>query len=154
VCSGRAFRARSNAVFEAMKRYIEAGGRFMVTVNDMPLSDQTEFWQQVWNAGLASASGKDMLLVIHAGPKAGGQMHHDSPPANERIILPDAVEEDSERDYQFFDDISDAFAKGGVETARVPANVHLENNRASILQINMKLSAAIMSAKIAQERRR
>lgn len=150
--SGRAFRERAEAVFEAVRRYVESGGRFMVIVNDMPLSDQTEFWQQIWNAGFSAAGGEDMLLLIHVGPKAGYQRHHDSPPASERIILPDSVEEDCDRDYQFFDDLSDAFANAGIGEPHVPAGVHLENNRASILKINMKLSAAIMSAKKAQER--
>lgn len=148
---GRAFHARAVAIFDATRRYVECGGRFMVIVNDMPHADQTEFWEQVWNAGLSAAVGADALLVIHAGPKAKGLQHSDSPVAGERIILPDTVEEDTERDYHFFDDISDAFDKAGVESSRVPASVHLENNRASILQINMKLSAAIMSAKKAQE---
>jgi hypothetical protein len=150
--SGRAFRERADAVFEALRHYIEGGGRFMVIVNDMPLADQTEFWRHVWNSGLSAAGGSAMLLVIHAGPKAGRRQHHDSPDANERIILPCAVEEDTDRDYQFFDDLSDAFAKAGIGEPGAPAGVHLENNRGSILLINMKLSAAIMSAKKAQER--
>lgn len=149
---GRAVRARAKAVFSAMQRYVESGGRFMVIVNDMAIPDQTDFWQQIWHGGLSAAGGDHMLLVIHAGPKAAQLQHHDSPEADERIVLPDSVEEDSMRDCQIFDDLIDAFKAAGIEEAGGPAGVHLENNRTSILDINTKLSAAIMSAKRGQER--
>lgn len=152
--AGRALRARAEAVFEAIRNYVSGRGRLMVILNDMPIPDQTDFWQQIWNAGLSAAGGDSLLLVIHAGPKAGRRRHHDSPEPNERIILPDEIEDGSARDNHFFDDLVDAFSTNGVQEPTGPAGVHLENNRASILYINMKLSAAIMSAKKGQERRK
>lgn len=151
--SGRALRARTDAVFSAMKQYSESGGRFMVILNDMPIHEQNEFWSQVWNAGLSIAGGDRMLLVIHAGPKAKKQLHHDSPEPCERIVLPDSVEDGSERDGYFYDDIFDAFKDAGIAEPSSVAGVYLEAYRSSVLQINMKLSTAIMTAMRNRNRR-
>jgi hypothetical protein len=145
--SGRLLRARADAAFAALRSFVASGGRFMVILNDMPHQDQTDFWQQVWQGGLALASGADLLLVVHAGPKANQQPHHDCPQPDERMVLPVSVEEDSSRDAHFWDDLVDAFRLSGIEEPYGPASAHLANNRDSILHMNMKLGTAIMNVK-------
>jgi|CXWL01.1.fsa_nt_gi hypothetical protein len=151
--SGRALRARADAIFSAMKHYVAGGGRFMVEMNDMPLSFQTDFWRHVW-PGLSKAGGDALLLVIHAGPKAERRQHQESPRPDELIVLPEAVEPDSERADQFFDDLIEAFAAAGIKDPHTAAGVHLGNNRRSVLDINVDFSTAVMHAKIAQARQK
>jgi hypothetical protein len=119
----------------------------------MPLKQQTDFWSQIWHAGLAEAAGDHAFLVIHSGPETDQRRHHDSPEPDIRIMLPEAIEDGSERDDHFFDDLIDAFTSAGVGDAAGVAGVHLENNRSSVLEVNLKLSAAVLAAKYAQKRR-
>lgn len=150
----KALRARTTTVCAAMNGYVEAGGHFMIIVNDTPIAEQTDFWQQIWNAGLAEAGGGNLVLMIHAGPKAGRKQHHDSPEPNERITLPDSVETDETRCEHIYDDLIDAFTAAGVQDAVGSATVHLESNKQSVLQLHMNLSANIMAVKMREEQRR
>lgn len=146
-------RKRAKCTFAAVKLFVESGGRLMIILNDMPRKQQTDFWSQIWNAGLAEAAGDHAFLVIHSGPETDQRRHHDSPEPDIRIMLPETVEDGSERDDHFFDDLIDAFTSAGVGDAAGVAGVHLENNRFSILEVNLKLSAAVLAAKHAQKRR-
>lgn len=151
---GIALRERTASVCAAMSRYVKAGGQFMITVNDAPILEQTDFWQQIWNAGLAEAGGGNLVLMIHAGPKAERQQHDESPEPNEIIILPDSVETDEIRCEHIYDDLIDAFTAAGVQDSVGSATVHLESNKQSVLQLHMKLSASIMAVKMREEQRR
>ncbi|HMO07971.1 MAG TPA: hypothetical protein PKD10_10040 [Paracoccaceae bacterium] len=152
--AGRALRARAQAIFEAVQRFSNDGGRLMVQLNDMELAVQGDFWTQIWHAGLSQAAGAGGLLVVHAGPRANRHRHHDCPAPDLRLVLPECVEEDSERENHFWDDLIDAFEKEGIDGAHAAASVHLSNFRTSVLDLNANLGAAILSAKVGMARRK
>lgn len=144
---GRALATRRSSVCAAMRRYVARGGRFMITMNDAPLQDQSIFWQQLWNVGLSEAGGNNILLLIHAGPMAGRMKHQDSPVANVKIFLPDSIEGDETRQDDIYDDLVDIFEREGIPGAAGCAVTHLENNKNSVLQLHVKLSGVLMSTK-------
>jgi hypothetical protein len=151
---GRAHRARAKAIFEAVTRLSNTGGRLMVVLNDMALTAQHDFWTQVWNAGLADAIGESGLLVVHAGPRANRQTHHDCPQSDLRLVLPESVEEGSEREDHIWDDLVGAFENAGIDGAHAAASVHLSNFRNSIFDLNASLNGAILGAKAGMARHR
>lgn len=140
-----AVRARVSATSEEMRRYVRCGGHFMIVVNDTPLAEQSEFWHEVWNRGLAEACVENVLLVIHAGPKSGRRFHTDSPPPSKRFVLPDSIEADDLRQDQVYDDLYDVFKAEGFNDPAESAGTLLSATMSSVLQIHMKLSAAIMN---------
>jgi hypothetical protein len=143
--AGAALRARVRAVSEAMCRYIACGGHFMIVVNDAPVSHQSEFWRDIWLGGLAEACGEKLLLVIHAGPRAGRRYHDDSPQLDERVFLPNSFEAEDSRQDDAYDDLFDVFKAEGFENPGESATLHLTGTMSSVRQLHVKLSAAIMN---------
>lgn len=143
----RLLRARVKSVCGAMRRYVDAGGHFMIVVNDAPISNQATFWREIWNDGLSHASGDNVLLIIHAGPKAGRLQHSESPSPDEVIYLPSSVESDDSRQDDIYDDLFTIFEKEGFHEPAECAAIHLSNNKSSIRQLHVQLSAAIMNVK-------
>lgn len=137
---------RAEAVCAAMSRYIAAGGHFMIVLNDAPLRDQAVFWRDVWESGLSAMSGH-LLLVIHAGPGAGGKVHPDCPGASETLFLPDSVQSDETRLEQIYDDLIGIFRAEGIADAEARAQTHLAGNADSMSRLHATLSTVIMKAK-------
>ncbi len=144
---GRALAARRASVCLSMRKYIACGGHFMIVVNDAPLSEQSVFWQQIWNAGLSEVVGENLLLVIHSGPKSERRQHQDSPEANETIFIPDSLEGDEIRQEHVYDDLIDVFQSESIPGAAECAATYLANNTKSVLQLHANLSATLMSVK-------
>lgn len=147
--SAQAQAARLASVCAAMRKFVEAGGHFMVVLNDTPLSKQSVFWQQIWNVGLSDAGRGGLLLVIHAGPKSEQQQHEDSPRASECLYLPDSVESDESRQDHIYDDLIDVFQRNDIMSheASAAAAAHLANNADSMSKLYSKLGATLMSLK-------
>ncbi|MGJ4962954.1 hypothetical protein [Bradyrhizobium sp. HKCCYLRH3061] len=149
----RALRARLKSTCAAMRRYVGAGGHFMFVVNDAPLEDQAEFWQRIWNAGLSAAVGENAVLVVGAGPKSGKRHHPDSPEPDELIVLPVSVETDEARQDVIYDDLVEVFQRNGVQGAEAAAQTYLSCHARSMLQLNMQLSATLLSIRNREARR-
>jgi hypothetical protein len=141
------FSGRLDAVCLALQNYLQSGGHFMIVVNDAPLVDQSEFWQRIWNAGLADAARGSVLLVMHAGPQARRQRHVDSPEPNLTLSLPDSLEADESRQDDIYDDLFSIFEREGFKEPAEAASLYLSNNKTSVRLMNMKLSTAIMDVK-------
>jgi len=149
----RALRARLESICAAMRKYVGAGGHFMFVVNDAPLADQAEFWQRIWNAGLSAAVGENAVLVIGAGPKSGKRHHPDSPEPDELIVLPISVLTDEVRQDVIYDDLVEIFQSNGIKGAESAAQTYLTCHAHSMLQLNMQLSATLMSIRNREARR-
>jgi hypothetical protein len=143
--AGAALRDRVRVTSEAMRRYVACGGHFMIVVNDAPVVDQSEFWQEIWLGGLAEACGDALLLVIHAGPKARRQYHPESPQLDQRLFIPDSFETDDLRQDQVYDDLFDILKAEGFERPEETAGAFLTVTMSSVRQVHMKLSAVIMN---------
>lgn len=139
--------ARLRVVCTTMKRFVESGGHLMIVVNDAEIRDQSEFWQRIWNAGLAEACGENVFLVIHAGPRARRRRHADAPEPDKTLFLPDSVEADDTRHDQMYDDLLTIFEREGFKEPGEAAVLYLSNNKSSVRHVNMRLSAAIMAVK-------
>lgn len=143
--AGAAFRTRLRAVSEAMRIYVASGGHFMIVINDAPASDQSGFWQEIWLGGLAEACGDKLLLIVHAGPRAGRRYHTDTPARDRLLYLPSSFEAEDSRQDDVYDDLFDLFKTEGFECPEESAGTFLNATMSSVRLLHLRLSAALMN---------
>lgn len=140
--SAYAQRKRVAAICDGVRRFVAAGGRLMLVINDMPHNEQQPFWTRFWNAGLAEAGGENLLLIYFTGPKCGTVPHDDAPSADLHLRLPEAISGDQKREDEVYDDIIDVFRKSGLDggNSAVIAESILDLCGESVLAIQEGLS--------------
>lgn len=138
---------RLTLVCDAMKRFVENGGHFMLIVNDMKRPDQGKIWKTVWNAGLRDAGGDKLCLVYYVGPQCGGAPHDDAPAPELVFKLPHDIETDDARMGEVYDDIFDILTgREGYsrEAAAAAANAIVSSNCSSVRKLHEGLAKTIL----------
>ena len=145
--SPRGFQGRREIVFNAMERFVEKGGRFMLIVNDMKRDHQGKIWKSIWDAGLKKAGGDHVSLIYYVGPKCGHEPHDDAPAPDVEFRLPDDIETDKGRREEVYKDILEILDHKGYnkETASAIADTIVSINSHSVKELHMGLSKTIMS---------
>ena len=145
--SPRGFQGRREIVFDAMKKFVENGGRFMLIVNDMKRDHQGKVWKSIWNSGLQKAGGNHVSLIYYVGPQCGHEPHDDAPAPDVEFRLPHDIETDKGRQEEVCKDILEILVREGYneEAASAAANTIVSINCHSVKELHMGLSKTIMS---------
>ena len=148
--SPHAVRARIDAVCEAVRKFVELGGHFMVIVNDMKVEDQGHFLSKFWNAGLREAGGSNVLLLYFVGPRCGHNPHADAPAPELQFSLPTAISGDENREEAVYDDIFDIFTSAGYggDAAGMAADSLISGHGDSVKTVQTELAKLILRMKL------
>ena len=145
--SPRGIQDRREIVFNAMERFVEKGGRFMLIVNDMKRDHQGKIWKSIWDAGLKKAGGDHVSLIYYVGPQCGHEPHDDAPAPDVEFQLPHDIETDNGRREEVYKDILEILVHKGYnkEIASAVADTIVSINSHSVKELHNGLSQSIMS---------
>jgi hypothetical protein len=134
-------------ICERLKRFLTQGGRMMIILNPAPPSEQSEFWYQLWNRGLAALVSKGLLFIHMVDRSTGTPTFHDCAPEPDLTIdLPNKLDES--RGDEAFDDLTDILVKElpgfAPELIYAIVTTHLTNNEDSIKKLHDNLPKLIL----------
>ncbi|MEF2549333.1 hypothetical protein VQ045_19505 [Aurantimonas sp. E1-2-R+4] len=138
---------RLGLVCDAMKKFVENGGHFMLIINDMKRHDQGRIWKTIWNAGLRDAGGDNLSLIYYVGRQCGQVPHDDAPAPNVAFRLPHDIETDEARQDEVYNDIIEILTTRegyNADEASKAAGSIVGSNSYSVRRLHMSLSSTIM----------
>ncbi|WP_430427850.1 hypothetical protein [Parasphingorhabdus sp.] len=140
---------RTVAVCDALIKFVEQNGKFMIEFRDCSIGSQTAFWRDIWEPVLAKFEEKGMVFVHMLGPACQQRVHEDAPTPNWTMTLPTGFDSDEARKHDACQDLIDVFSGEGQasDVANASASTLLDSNLDSVGRLHSGLAAVLMGLK-------